>query len=256
MESFKYKIGERADVSLGKGQAYRTKLEDITEEGYLVISQPIYRGIPVIMHVDQELEIFLYRKNGRFSVKAKVVGIEVSEALRLILLEALHEPARLQRREAFRLPVRLKAVVQPEGGDEDEFEDADDDFDAPEAEVRGFDDGPFASEADGGKPSDTERTVTFDLSETGVALRTVHERTVGEKLRIRVWLNWPKENSPPIEYIGEIVQVNKDARDAEYYRIGVKFLDYTKAQRSMMSKFILQQQQEKIRRQRFVERDG
>lgn len=231
MSRLKVTIGEKVDVSTGAGQVYRTLLEDITSDGHLVISAPIFRGIPVILHKDQEIVLYFYRDNGRFGLDARVEGFTLDQNLRLISLLPTSAPRKQQRRESYRLQATLEAMIRP------------------------FTGGSIITD-DFLKDDETkwEKVLTNNISETGFSVNTLTDYARNDQIYIKLFLCKVGEKVPPVELIGAIRQRETVDFATEKYRIGVEFITLTDDVRRQIARFLLLRQQEYIRAE--ANRDG
>ena len=225
-------IGDKIDLRIGNGPYYRTTVDEMSGNSTIFAAVPSYKGIPIILHIDQELRIFFYRKSGRFSVHAQVKGFTVSGEIRLIEIEIKSEPKKEQRRESFRVPTSIKAVLCV-------FSD------------------PITLRAK--KMLEADDTVkevaeARNLSETGVGLKTKFDYNISEKVLLKLHLAWPHEDSAPIELLAEARRSEYDPIRDIYY-VGFQFLNAGDEMRSHISKYLLVQQQKQIKQQKLVEED-
>ncbi len=222
-------IGDRVDMYLGSGPTYRTKLEDIAENGNLLVSIPIYKGLPVTFSKDQGMQMYFYRTNGRYRVNVKIVGYQQHGQLRFLELKALSEPQKQQRRDSFRIEADLKVVLR--------YVDNDLAFDRL---IR---------------QEDEEVVSSINISATGIAIKTKKVYNVGDKVFMRIYLNWPEKAVEPLEIIGEVRQVEMIYPLQKIYCIGIMFLYTSKDVYSHLSKFIMAQEQKQLKLKRLVEGD-
>lgn len=224
-------IGDIIDLYTGKGIPYRTKIEDFTREGNIVVSTPLYRGIPIIVLREQKLELFFYRDNGRFAMDVKVADLVVSGSIRMLILEPTSEVRKQQRRDSFRLKKFIDVTIRDlAGGEFPRRHTEEDDI------------------------YETAAT-TEDISETGAGLRVHKKYDQGDRIYLRIYINWGEQGLPYMDFHCEIMQsvyVRRDSGPA-YYRLGVNFLNSTQETRTLMAKYILIEQQKTIKQQRLVE---
>ncbi|MCL1905427.1 MAG: flagellar brake protein [Clostridiales bacterium] len=219
------KIGERIGISLDGEIIYPTLLEDITEDNHLIISVPLYRGIPIIMKVEQHVQFFFFRDNGRFCIDVQVEEIIMRGPLRLISLLQLTEPHKQQRRESFRLRIGLSALIRPFSGKQ-------------------FPPDPFFVEED---MAPWEEVLTNNLSETGLSFNSIIEHKSGDYLHLKVTLDHSPEHMEQIELLGLVRQSQAIDYLGRQYRLGVEFLPYSENLRQLIAKFVLKKQQQVIR---------
>ena len=219
------RIGERIGVSLDGEHLYPTLLEDITEDDHLIISVPLYRGIPIIMKVEQQIIIYFFRDNGRFCIDVQVEEIIMRGSLRLILLLPLSEPRKQQRRNSFRLRIGLTALIRPFGGGT-------------------FPPDPFFSED---VLTPWEEVLTNNLSETGVSINSAIQHKIGDCLHMKITLDHARDHVEQIELLGIVRQLQTIEYLGTQYRLGLEFLPYSYSLRKIIATFVLKKQQQMMR---------
>ena len=219
------RIGEKIAISLDGEVLYPTLLEDMTEEGQLVISVPLYRGIPIIMKVEQHVQFYFFRENGRLCVDVQVEEIIMRGPLRLITLLPLSEPHRQQRRNSFRLRIGLSALIRPFSGNT-------------------FPADPFLLEEN---LTPWEEVLTNNLSETGVSVNSIISHKTGDCLHLKITLDHAPDHMEQLELLGVVRQVQVLEYLGTQYRLGVEFLPYSDKLRRLIAKFVLKKQQQVIR---------
>jgi hypothetical protein len=110
-------VGDKVDLFKEKGRHYKTMIEDIYEGGLYLVGVPSIGGIPMMIHVDDEISLVFYRESGIFIAPMKVAAFEKSGEVRYALLFLKGAPEREQRRGAFRLPVRVKVLICEQSDD-------------------------------------------------------------------------------------------------------------------------------------------
>ena len=218
-------IGERIAVSLDGEHFYPTLLEDMTEDDHLIISVPLYRGIPVIMKVEQHVQFFFFRENGRFCIDVQVEEIILRGPLRLISLLPLTEPHRQQRRDSFRLRIGLSALIRPFSGK----------ISPPDQLFAEADLNPW------------EEVLTNNLSETGVSINSIVDHRTGDCLHLKITLDHAPDHLEQIQLLGIVRQVQVIEYLGRQYRLGVEFLPYSDNLRRLIAKFVIKKQQQVIR---------
>lgn len=221
-------IGDRVDLYLGTGPTYLSKLEDITQSGNLLVSIPTYRGEPIDIEKGQGFQLYFYRPNGRYRVNVKMNGYVKDGLVRLMELKPLSDPQRQQRRESFRLPIELKVLVT-------------------------YIDSESITEDILGSDSSTEKVTSSNLSATGIAITTKRQYSLGDKVFLQIYLNWPEEKSEPIELMGEVRQVAKTEPFEKTFIVGIKFVYLSNDIYNHLSRFIMLQQQKRRKQERLVE---
>ncbi|MDR1117323.1 MAG: flagellar brake protein [Oscillospiraceae bacterium] len=226
----KLNIGENIDLYTGKGSPYRTKIEDYDEAGNIMVSTPLYRGIPVILLRDQKLELYFYRESGRYMIEVSVKGLSMSGNVRMISLEILSKPQKQQRRESFRLKKSLDVTL------------------------REYVEGPFQFRPQPGDEKVEFNGTTEDISETGAGIRINRRFDEGIRVFVKLFLNFPSEDSTPLVFLSEVMQCTKvETVTSSYFKVGVRFIDHSPETRTMLRKYVMLEQQKIIKQQRLVE---
>lgn len=229
LERLKLNIGERVDIVVENGRVYRTAVEDTEGDELLVMPTPFYRGIPVIFRQGDEVSLNYFRDTGRYAVTALVAGFKTEGNLRMILFRPRGEVRRQQLRASYRLGVDLRGVLRDNMA------------------------GPFPFKP---TPDDDEVEIQvqiLDISETGLAFKSATRLEVGERIYVRIHLDWPSADAQPIE---GTVQVRRcalmdDKRDI--YRVGTEFVGLDNDTRKHIARFVLTRQQQILKQKRLVE---
>lgn len=221
-------IGDKVDLYLGTGPTYHSKLEDITSSGNLLVSIPTHKGEPIDVEKGQGLQLYFYRTNGRYRVNVRMNGYIRDRYVRLMELQPLSDPQKQQRRESFRLPVELKVLVTYIEND------------SLTEELRGSD-------------SITEEVTSANLSANGIAIMTKKQYSLGDRLLMRIYLKWPEEKSEPIELIGEVRQTALTDPFEKTYIVGIMFLYMSNDIYSHISRYVMAQEQKRLKQKRLVE---
>ncbi|MCL1828983.1 MAG: flagellar brake protein [Oscillospiraceae bacterium] len=228
MKNNDIKAGEKVDLYLGKGPYYRSMVEDTTEDDTYLVSVPTFRGIPIILKQDQEINLYFYRENGRYIINTRVIDFEISENVRMVRLVAMSEAERQQRRQSFRVSTLLRTILRP------------------------YDLGPFPRRPNPAEEHEMEDAPTFNLSATGVAIRTTRDHAVGDKLFLKIFLAWPKSESVPLEISGEIKQIAKTDSVKDIFQLGIMFVDASEEMSAEITKFVLAEEQRQRKKMLFI----
>ena len=229
LERLKLKIGDRMDITLPSGRSFKSMIEDLSEEGYILLSTPLYRGIPIVLHLRQEVGLNFFREVGRYSFSGRVMGFRMDGEVRLIAFMPLSQPVRHQLRASFRLPAVLVAIIR-----ENRF-------------------GPFPLHHSPDDEEEEETVKTIDISETGLAFKTKTEYLAGDRLYLRVTLGWPQADSPPIEAFALVRRVEALDMTSRVRQIGVEFINLDEDTRRLLSRYVIATQQQRLKQQRLVE---
>jgi c-di-GMP-binding flagellar brake protein YcgR len=244
--------GDRIDLSAKPepGPDYRTIVEDVDAKGNMLVATPTYKGSPVVFRKKQTLTLSYYRDNGKYSLGVKVTGYRTNGDRRMVVLERTSDVVKEQRRGYYRLPVVLRTEVRrlsvslptelhrlpdnlPMLDDVMTYEEAVDALDEYTVEE--------------------ESSATRDISISGISVKTSTEYFVGDKLVIKVHLDWPSMTEPPISAVVEVRRVERDPASGMYY-IGLEFSGAF-AKRDIITKFIFEQQQKRLRQEKLIKDD-
>ena len=220
-----FKIGDRVDIFIGRGDLLKTQIEDMLPGGELVISPPQHRGIPISLHANQDLEVYFYNTNGRYVLDARVGKITREGDLTLFTLVPRGELRRQQRRGSFRLDTIRDVRFRP------------------------LAEGPINPDS-AAEVKNAELARTENISENGLSLLTSTRHEQGERLHMLLYLEFPAENSAPLEVVGELVQVNYDM-NKERYTLGVRFVNNDEVF-DKIRRFVVSEQQKTIRQRKWV----
>jgi c-di-GMP-binding flagellar brake protein YcgR len=248
----KYDIspGDRVDLHYDDSPEYRSLVEEVSDGGRLVVVSPTYRGVPVIFHIGQKLELSYYRDNGKFSVAVRVDGFYTSNNVRYVVLEGASGVTKVQRRAYYRLPIVLRTEVRrlPVALPTELHRLPDvlpklDDIVSYEEAVEALDEYTVSAET----------STTRDISISGISVKTRTEYCVGDKLVIKVELGWPNVMGQPISAVVEVRRVEYDVSTGMYYT-GLEFVGAF-AKRDLITKFIYEKQKKRIKQEKLIKDD-
>lgn len=104
------KLGETFEINTGE-VITRTKLQDILQDGRIVVYQPTYRMAPVHFDNDTPVRFTFNRMNGMCTFLAIQDEKIKTNNMDLCVFKIITEPKMIQRRSSFRLPIVLNAKV-------------------------------------------------------------------------------------------------------------------------------------------------
>ena len=220
--------GEKIDLYMGKGPYYRTIVDELPDDKTIIVLLPTYKGIPIILSQNQEIKMYFYRTNGRYMQNVKVLGFTLEGNVRLVRLMELGPAEKQQRRDTFRVTTMLRAILRP------------------------YEFGEFPSRVTVNEESIMEEVPTFNISATGVAVRTSNEYRVGDKIFIRVFLTWPQKSTEQIDVMGEVRQVVSVEQEMRVKQLGMMFLDISEETSGRIEKFVFVEQQRKAKQKKFT----
>jgi len=225
-------IGDKVDLIGERSRIYKTMVEDVIESVLFLVGVPRISGIPMQLHVNDEVTMVFYRESGRYVATMKVAGFEKKGDSRYVLLLLASKPQQDQRRDSYRLSIRMKAQVC------EYIEDI-------EKELIEY--------------WDIEHKVVLetvssrDISVTGIALLTKREYISGDKYLLRLFFNEPRASrTPPFFICGKVMRVNP-WRVEGMNNVGIQFFGQTKDMREYISRYVLAEQQKQIKSRRLLE---
>jgi len=224
-------IGDKVDLIREKGRTYKTMVEDVIESVLFLVGVPRIAGIPMPLHVNDEVTMIFYRETGRYVASMKVAGFEKKGEIRYVLLLLASKPQQDQRRDSYRLSIRMKAQVC------EYIEDI-------EQDPMGY------WSADKKVVLDT--VSSRDISVTGIALLTKREYNSGDKYLLRLFFNEPRAKAPPFFICSKVMRINP-WRVEGMNNVGMQFFGQTKEMRDTISRYVLSEQQKQIKSRRLLE---
>jgi len=244
-------IGDRVELTGESDRVYRTKIEDMYEGGAYLVSVPSYGRVPMELHIFDDLIMAFYRESGRFTAPVRVMDINNSTGISYAVLLVKSEPRRDQRREAFRVPVRVKVLICGQAEETDGLKQAKEPDDKQQASGE-----PVTVEQ---APEETAAAETIeavgsrDISLTGIALITRKKYQSGKYYLLKLHLNDPSEKTPVV--IRARVVRSVPGYDRNTFDIGMRFHGQTKTMNTLLSRYMFTQQQKQLKRKRLVESD-
>ena len=250
-------IGDRVELTRENDRVYRTKVEDIPGGRAYLVGVPSSGRIPMALHLYDDVTVAFYRESGRYFAPARVLNIESRDGILYALLFLKSKPRRDQRRDAFRVPVRLRVVIcsqkEEEGVAAETYGTA-----PPEAvgttHIYLPGDGTAARQASAPPPSGTINSETLesvgsrDISLSGIGLITKKTYPSGEHYLLKLHLNNPRENEP-LQIRASVVRATP-GMERNTYDIGMKFYGKTNSIDILLSKYMFNQQQRQLKLKR------
>ena len=221
-------LGEKVDLVGHKNRLYRTKVEDIIENGLFLVGIPRFGGVPMPLHSGEDVYMVFYRETGRYITQMNTVGFEKREEIRYAWLFQKSEPYKDQRREAFRVPVSLDVQVCEYN------EDA-------ESRIPLFGDIEVADLI--------EETSSRDLSVTGIAILSKKDYEPGDRKLLRVFLDGQDGARTPFLTCATVVR-SVPYLESGKFQIGMNFFGHTKKMNESITKYVLEEQRKQLRQRR------
>ncbi|MDR1298926.1 MAG: flagellar brake protein [Oscillospiraceae bacterium] len=239
--------GDRVDLLIRAGTEYRTLVEDVEQSGSIIVTVPTYRGTSVVLRKKQAMTMNFYRDNGKYSLSVRVTGYRSNGDRRLIVLERTSDIVKQQRRGYYRLPVVLRTEVRRLSvALPTELHRLPDTLPMMD-DVMTYDE---AVDALDSYTVDEETVTSRDISISGISVKSRTEFSIGDKLVIKVHLDWPHATEPPISAVVEVRRVEHDIATGQYF-VGLEFTGAF-AKRDIITKFIYEQQQKRIRQDKLI----
>jgi c-di-GMP-binding flagellar brake protein YcgR len=110
------KIGEIFEVG-AQGVCVHTKLQEMHGDGEFSVLQPTLKGVPLNVD-DGAYQFSFFRPNGVYTFGAKLVLAYEKANVKLCRFRQVSEIEKIQRRQCYRLPIVLNAIIQNESDDE------------------------------------------------------------------------------------------------------------------------------------------
>ena len=239
MDDEQLKLGDKIELykEKEKSRVYKTMIEDIYEGGVFVAAIPRLAGVPMLVRRGERLTTVFYRDSGRYFTVMRVMGVEVINGIRYLLLVKLNDTKWDQRREAYRLPVRIRVLVC-------EYSDAhrqEEDTTEPGNEEN----------AAAGEPVRLELANSKDLSITGISLSMKLKCESGKKHILKLYLEGTQSKEPPLTVCAEVVRVLPGLERGVHY-VGMHFCDQTKDMNEHLTKYVMTAQQKLIKSRRLI----
>ena len=224
-------IGDKIDLTIDGRRFYKTIIGDIYDNGLILVSPAINKGVPMQLQILSEIYLVFYRDSGRYAMLMRVVGFEEKDEVRYSILEQLSEPEKNQRREFYRLPDSAETLLY-------EY------IEGIEQTLSGKE---YVEEA-----YELATARTKDISVMGTALVSKWECRMGEKYLLKILLRGQRDKTQPFFVCAEVRRAEL-SYESGIYNVGMRFIGLSKEQTDYLNKYILTQQQRKIAQKKLVE---
>ena len=224
-------IGDKIDLTFNGRRFFKTMIGDIYDNGLILVSPPIYRGIAMQLQMFAEVYMVFYRESGRYAILTRVVAFEDKNGIRYTVLEQLSEPEKNQRREFYRLSDSVETFMY-------EY------IDGIELSLEGREEVTDAVKLAAAR--------TKDISVMGTALVSKWECRLGERYLLKMLLRGQRDKTLPFLVCAEVRRAELSL-ESGVYNVGLMFIGLTKAKRDYLAKYILAQQQKKIVQKKLIE---
>ena len=243
------KAGEKIDMEIA-GNSFRTELQELFPNGSFSLSHPMRKSNFIRLEPGHEVKIYYYRSDGLYAFEASVVRSYKQDDFRMILLTAVSEPYKHQRRQWYRLPISLSVKVQlpvqvsvprpslEQGGNPEEISrKASDEVKSAVENIA-----ENIVEAVAGQEEEVFDTKTLDISVGGMFFVLPRSLSPSSLIRCSFRLSGDDE---PLVLNGSVVRCIWPRTKGYPYRICIAFYDVSSLSQEKISKFILDQQRKK-----------
>jgi hypothetical protein len=224
-------VGDKIDLVGERGRVYKAMIEDVVENLLYLVGIPRHSGMPMPLHVNDEVLLIFYRDSGRYLTRMRVAGFERKGEVRYALLFMLAKPEQDQRRGAYRLTSRLEVQIC------EYIEDM-------EKKLTGY--------GDVREMVVLESTTSRDLSVTGIGLLTKYEYELGEKRLLKIYFSKQRSKTLPFLICGKATRFIPWPGSG-MNNVGMQFFGQTKNMNEYISRYVLAEQQKQIKGKRLVE---
>jgi len=205
-------VNERLQVRLidaPETATYCSRINDVVD-GKLIIAWPTHNGIRMMVHRDQILDFYIMRGDvpHEFTGLVDEVYATPLPQMTVILSSAVR---RVQRRQNFRIkclmPVEISGTIQdPRDGSTTKLE---------------------------------IRTVTCDLSASGMAIR--YSKPIPEGTEVEILLALP-DDGPAIKIPCRVIYSETPAENQTLYRTGLRYLAINESERARIVRYVYRTQ--------------
>jgi len=224
-------IGDKIDLIGERSRIYKAMIEDVVENILYLVGVPKHSGVPMPLHVNDEVTLIFYRESGRYITRMKVAGFERKGEARYALLFMVSKPEQDQRRGAYRLTSRLEVQIC------EYIEDM-------EKKLTGY--------GDVREISVLETTSSRDISVTGIGLVTKQEYELGEKRLLKIYFSKQRTRTLPFLICGKATRFIPWPGSG-MNNVGMQFFGQTKNMNEYISRYVLNEQQKQTKNRRLVE---
>jgi len=224
-------LGDKVELLLEDNNIYRTRIEDLTDTGLLLVALPSIGGVPAPLYIDDKISLSFYRETGRYIATVEVVAFENQGDARFVWLLQVAAPHRQQRRGDFRLPARLDVTVC-------EY------IDGLERDL------PLYEEIEHELATLKEKASTKDISVTGVALKSNREYEYGEKYLLKVFLDGKQPGIKPFLVCAEVMR-SSQTEESRINFIGMRYYGAANNRSEVLSRYLFAEQLKIMRNRRY-----
>ena len=223
--------GDKVEMFENEQVIYKTVIWEVLGEGQFFVAVPSHRGMQMLLHVGDELNMAFFRDSGRYVTRVRAMGFITRDKVRYAQLMQISDIEKNQRRDNFRVAVRLRAQVHKYA-----------DYYAKEL--------PAHDEIT--KENSLEMAEIKDISASGVAIMARGEFIPGEKYMLKLFFDTPREKAQPMLVCCEVARVTSEA-ETKSFNVGMSFINQTKQMSKFLTKYVQNQQRRQIAQRRLIE---
>jgi c-di-GMP-binding flagellar brake protein YcgR len=224
-------VCDKIDLKIGNSQFYKTFIEGVESSGSILrIAVPSGIKQPIPFSKNQQLLLYYYRSNGKYSVYVRVINFRKYPSGISAMLEVVSDTHKEQRRAYYRLPASLDVEVRHLSVEMMKT--------MPDAMnklllVHNYD----RTAAALFDVANREPLVsTRDISASGLLLRARKHYNPGDMLAMKIHLRWPHAWTTPILSVAEIRRTQYHPESKRYF-MGLEFFGAF-SQRDLIKDFI------------------
>ena len=221
-------IGDKIELTLEGNRVYKSKVEDISETGLILVTVPTLWGMYAPIYAGEKISLGFFRESAWYTSTMEVESFVKQGEAHFVWLLQVTPPHRHQRREAYRLPVRLKVKVREytDGMEKD-----------------------LVQSGSGAGHVEIEEANTRDVSIGGLAITTKRFYEPGERYLLEVFLDETPDRTRPFLVCAEVMRAAPTS-DNRANSIGLQFKGVTNNGNEVLSKYVLTRQQKLIQQRK------
>ena len=199
-------IGELMDIKINTG-FFKTKLQELYDDVRFTVFHPTVKGLPVRIEAGETYTLRFCRPNGMYSFDALLLDWYTKDDIRLCLFESKTEVVKAQRRQSYRLPIKLDVAIR-------------------------------LDKEKGNQNAAVIKAKTVDLSEHGMLLTSFTQLEADTLVMADLKLS-------PVDTVGlkaRVLRCEKPLDKKDPYRIVLLFVDSSEQQKSDLGRYIMRQQ--------------
>ena len=225
-------LGDKVELTLENNRVYKSMIQDMTGSELFLVATPSLKGRLAPLYLNDKISMSYFRESAVYTMTVEVVAFEKQGEVQFVWLLQITEPSRYQRRDAYRLPIRLKVKVR-------EY------VDGMEMNL------PLHENAAVQNPlsNPIESVNTKDLSIGGISIMTKRKYKPGEKYLLEVSMDGSQDNVRQFLICAEVKRIIPSDDNKSAF-IGMQFFGVTNNRSEILSRYVLRRQQILIKQQK------